>query len=205
MNDSTTDVSAAAPDEREALYVDIANRAQEITGRGIWPSTVKAVLEVAASVSAAAPDERELAQRYTTVLANLNREQARADAAEAERDAARAEVDALRARIEGLADEYDDAIPGFVRRLRVALAARPAPVVNGETIASAAALDALPPGTIVRDRFGGYLAQGRDAMGVAWFHYPVYDHAGSSALVAGVGPVTVCFTPGLTVADEGRA
>jgi len=55
MSDTTVDVSAAAPDEREALYVDIANRAQEITGRGIWPSTVKAVLEVAASVFAAAP------------------------------------------------------------------------------------------------------------------------------------------------------
>lgn len=72
-------------------------------------------------------------------------------------------------------------------------------------ITTAAELDALPAGTIVRDRFGGYLAQGRDAMGVAWFHYPDYDHAGSSALVAGIGPVTVCFTPGLTVADEGRA
>jgi hypothetical protein len=188
----TTPAEGTAPDEREALYVDIANRAQEITGRGIWPSTVKAVLEVAASVSAPAPDEREAlsgeglperfrfsrtvygdvaddatrvllaltdgghadqpsdylrwvsiraaqalaarpapavnaadpdererAQRYTTVLAHLNREQARAEAAEAE-------VDALRARIEGLAREYADAIPGFVRRLRAALADRPA-------------------------------------------------------------------------------
>src|SRR5690606_19743026 len=44
----------------------------------------------------------------------------------AERDEARAALAALRARIEGLADEYDDAIPGFVRRLRAALAARSA-------------------------------------------------------------------------------
>ena len=33
----------------ELDYTDIANRAQEVTGRSIWPSTVKAVLEAAGS------------------------------------------------------------------------------------------------------------------------------------------------------------
>lgn len=35
----------------EARAVDIANRAQEVTGRSIWPSTVRAVLEAAAAVT----------------------------------------------------------------------------------------------------------------------------------------------------------
>lgn len=102
-----------------------------------------------------------------------------------------------------LAADEGEAVTHDLRRALAA--ARPAPTVSAADveITTAAELDALPAGTIVRDRFGGYLAQGRDAMGVAWFHYPDYDHAGSSALVAGIGPVTVCFTPGLTVADEG--
>lgn len=140
------------------------------------------VPDVLAAVSAAAPDEREaLAKEHARVR--------------------RARVFDHH-RYDDKPPQPDDYVAADVTL--AALAARPAPTVNAADveITTAAELDALPAGTIVRDRFGGYLAQGRDAMGVAWFHYPVYDHAGSSALVAGIGPVTVCFTPGLTVADE---
>lgn len=132
-----------------------------------------------AAMSAAAPDERELVGHLDRFIADCAAEGVEKGVLSVE----------------------------WAGRLRAALAARPAPAVSTADveITTAAELDALPAGTIVRDRFGGYLAQGRDARGVAWFHYPDYDHAGSSAIVAGIGPVTVCFTPGLTVADEGRA
>lgn len=166
---------SAAPDKREAT----PDEAHDI---GYVKGHTDGYREAMAE-AAAAPDEREtLVERAAATLAE---------------------------RIDGgsWADYSEDERQDWRGHAVAALAARPAPVVNAADveITTAAELDALPAGTIVRDRFGGYLAQGRDAMGVAWFHYPVYDHAGSSALVAGIGPVTVCFTPGLTVADEGRA
>lgn len=183
---------------------------------GDWQDEYREAADaVLAAVSAAAPDEREalgVAADLIDWLADARDEYASAggpyaDAIHQETALARTLAKALRNPEDAWGWLPTWMAPEYEARHAAALAARPAPTVNAADveITTAAELDALPAGTIVRDRFGGYLAQGRDAMGVAWFHYPVYDHAGSSALVAGIGPVTVCFTPGLTVADEGRA
>jgi hypothetical protein len=62
-------------------------------------------------------------------------------------------------------------------------------------IRTAAELDALPVGAIVRGR-SGMLSRGHGALGPTWYHYPSRDHAADSGIVAEVeGSMTVLFRP----------
>lgn len=55
--------------DRETLCVDLANRAQEATGRGVLPSTVAAVLDALAAAGAGEAVDREvLAQAIATAI-----------------------------------------------------------------------------------------------------------------------------------------
>lgn len=66
---------------------------------------------------------------------------------------------------------------------------------TGETVTTAAELDALPVGTIVRGR-SGMLSRGNGTLGPTWYHYPSRDHAADSGIVAEVeGALTVLFRP----------
>lgn len=70
---------------------------------------------------------------------------------------------------------------------------RPARV--GETVSTAAELEALPVGAIVRGR-SGMLSRGDGRFGPTWYHHPSRDHAADSATVAEVeGSMTVLFRP----------